>query len=97
MEYEVIETEYFKEWRDNLRERQVKRVIQARIDRIMAGNFGDWKTEVGEVRAIRIDYGPGYRLYYVIRGRKFVILLCGGDKHTQAADISKASELAKEV
>jgi len=49
------------------------------------------------VRAMRIDYGPGYRLYYVIRGRKVVFLLCGGDKSTQTADIKKAVKLAEEV
>jgi len=97
MEYEVVQTEDFMNWRENLRDRQAKRRIQARIDRVASGNFGDWKTEAGEVRAMRIDYGPGYRLYYVIRGIKVVFLLCGGDKHTQTADINKAVKLAKEV
>ena len=62
MEYEVAETETCKTWRENLRNKQAKRKIQARIDRVASGNFGDWKTESGEVRAMRIDYGPGYRL-----------------------------------
>ena len=97
MEYEVKETDEFRNWRDNLTDLKAKRRIQARIDRVVLGNFGDWKTEAGEVRAMRIDYGPGYRLYYVIRGRRFVFLLCGGDKSTQTADIKKATELAKEV
>ena len=97
MEYEIVETEVFKIWRENLRDFQAKRRIQARIDRVLLGNFGDWKTEAGELRAMRIDYGPGYRLYYVIRGKKVVFLLYGGDKHTQDEDIKKAAKLAKEV
>ena len=59
--------------------------------------FDDWKTEAGEVRAMRIDYGSGYRLYYVIRDNKLIILLCGGDKRNQQADIKKAAKLAREV
>ena len=97
MVYVVSETEGFRTWRENLRDLQAKRRIQARIDRAISGNFGDWKTESGEVRVMRIDYGPGYRLYYVIRENKIVFLLCGGDKRTQSADIQKAVELAKEV
>ena len=97
MEYEVAETEEFRNWRENLRDSQAKHKIQARIDRVISGNFGDWKTETGEVRAMRIDYGPGYRLYYVVRGKKVVFLLCGGDKSTQTADINKAVKLAEEV
>ena len=96
MEYEVSETEDFRIWRDNLRDLKAKHRIQARIDRVISGNFGDWKTEYGEVKAMRIDYGPGYRLYYIIRKKK-VFLLCGGDKHSQAADIKRAVMLAKEV
>ena len=97
MEYEVFQTGDFRDWREKLRDRQAQRRIQARIDRVANGNFGDWKTETGEVRTMRIDYGPGYRLYYVIRNTRVVFLLCGGDKRTQTADINKAVELAKEV
>ena len=97
MEFEVEQTAVFRDWRENLKDPQAKRRIRARIDRVYSGNFGDWKTESGEVRAMRIDYGPGYRLYYVIRGNKIVFLLCGGDKSSQSADIKKATELAKEV
>ena len=97
MEYEVAETEEFSNWRNNLRDLRARRKIQARINRVFSGNFGDWKPEAGEVRAMRVDYGPGYRLYYIIRGRKVVFLLCGGDKSTQTADIKKAVKLAEEV
>ena len=97
MEYKVVETDVFKNWRENLKDIQAKHRIQARIDRVFYGNFGDWKTESGEVRAMRIDYGSGYRLYYVIRDKKVVFLLCGGNKRSQTTDIKKATELAKEV
>jgi len=97
MKYEVVETGDFRVWRENLRDLQAKHRIQARIDRVISGNFGDWKTEDGDVKAMRIDYGPGYRLYYVIRKKKVVFLLCGGDKRSQSADIKRAVVLAKEV
>ena len=63
VEYDVVETDEFNNWRNNLRDLRARRKIQARIDRAFSGNFGDWKPEDGEVRAMRIDYGPGYRLY----------------------------------
>ena len=97
MDYMVSETEDFKIWRENLRDAQAKHRIQARIDRAISGNFGDWKTESGEVRAMRIDYGPGYRLYYVVRDNRIVFLLCGGDKKSQSTDIKRATKLAKEI
>ena len=95
MEYEVAETEVFKTWRENLRDLQVRRRILARIDRIISGNFGDWKTEEGEIRAMRIDQDPGYRLYYVIREKKVVFLLCGGDKRSESAELKGQLSLPK--
>jgi len=80
-----------------LKDERVKARIDKRIDRAKYGNFGDWKTETGEIRTMRIDYGPGYRLYYVIRDNKLIVLLCGGDKRNQQADIKKAATLAQEV
>ncbi|MCL2880201.1 MAG: type II toxin-antitoxin system RelE/ParE family toxin [Treponema sp.] len=97
MGYEVTETDECKIWREKLKDLQAKHRIQARIDRVISGNLGDWKTESGEVKALRINYGPGYRIYFVIRGNKFIILLCGGNKSSQSADLKKAIELAKEV
>ena len=97
MVYEVEQTDVFRDWRENLNDPQAKRRIQARIDRVYSGNFGDWKTESGEIRAMRINYGPGYRLYYLIRNNKVVFLLCGGDKRTEPVDIKRATDLAKEV
>ncbi|MCL2214072.1 MAG: type II toxin-antitoxin system RelE/ParE family toxin [Treponema sp.] len=97
MEYEVFQTEGFKNWREGLLNVKLKLKIQARIDRAVSGNFGDWKTESGDVRAMRIHYGPGYRLYYVIREKRIIFLLCGGNKRSQSSDIKKAIELAEEV
>ena len=97
IEYQVYETDVYTKWYGSLKDERAKARIDKRIDRAKYGNFGDWKTETGEVRAMRIDYGPGYRLYYVLRDSRMIILLCGGDKRNQQADIKKASNLAKEV
>ena len=94
--YEIVQTETFTQWFRELKDRRAKDIIKSRVERAAMGNFGDWKTEDGEVRAMRIDYGPGYRLYYTIRGRRVIILLCGGDKRTQEADIRKARTLLEE-
>ena len=96
-EYQVYETEVYTKWVTSLKDERAKARIDKRIDRARFGNFGDWKTEAGEVRAMRIDYGPGYRLYFTIRDNSIIILLCGGDKRNQQADIKKAVELAGEV
>jgi putative addiction module killer protein len=61
------------------------------------GNFDDWAPEGGDVRSMRIDYGPGYRLYFTICGKQIIFLLCGGDKRTQDADIKQAHTLTKEL
>ena len=96
-EYQVYETEVYTKWFASLKDERAKARIDKRIDRAKHGNFGNWKTEAGEVRAMRIDYGHGYRLYYVIRENKLIVLLCGGDKSNQQADIKKAADLAREV
>jgi len=96
-EYQVYETDVYTKWFASLKDEKAKARIDKRIDRAKYGNFGDWKTEAGEVRAMRVNYGPGYRLYYVIRDNSLVILLCGGDKRNQEADIKKAADLAQEV
>ena len=76
---------------------RAKARIRARIERAGKGNFGDWSPEGGEVRAMCIDYGPGYRVYFTIRGNKLIFLLCGGDKKSQKADIKQAQKLVKEI
>ena len=97
VEYKVVQTEEFRNWRANLKDLRAQTKIRLRIERASIGNFGDWKTESGEVKAMRLHYGPGYRLYYVVRSGKIIFLLCGGGKSTQAADIKKAIALAKDV
>ena len=94
---EIRKTEIFADWLNDLRDRRAKARIQARIDRLERGHFGD-VTSVGEgVSELRIFYGPGYRVYFVQRGTVVVILLSGGDKSTQDSDIVKAKELAKKL
>ena len=68
-----------------------------RIERVQSGNLGDVKSVGESVYEIRIDMGPGYRLYYMMRGDEIIILLVGGDKSTQQRDIEKAIEMAKEI
>ena len=97
MLYEVRETVIFTDWREHLKDLRARDKVRSRIIRAGFGNFGDWKTERGDVRAMRINYGPGYRIYYVIRENKIIFLLCGGDKRNQQADIARATELAKGV
>lgn len=94
---EVRQTAVYARWFDNLRDRRVRARIDARIRRLSLGNPGDVKP-VGEgVSELRIDYGPGYRVYFVQRGQTLVILLAGGDKDTQDRDIRTAIELAREL
>jgi putative addiction module killer protein len=94
---EVRQTELFVKWLLGLRDLRARARIQARVDRLESGNAGDIKP-VGEgVSEMKIDYGPGYRVYFVQRGSKLVILLAGGDKNSQSKDIRKAVALAREV
>jgi putative addiction module killer protein len=94
---EVRQTEEYSEWFANLRDKQARARINARIRRLSLGNPGDVKP-VGEgVSELRIDYGPGYRVYFLQRGREVVILLAGGDKRTQQKDIQKALELVRNL
>jgi putative addiction module killer protein len=95
MIYEIERTEIYAKWFRRLKDAEAKKRIQTRIVRVRKGDFGNWAPEGGDVRAMRIDYGPGYRLYYTISGNKIILLLCGGDKRTQKADIKKAQKLSK--
>lgn len=93
---EIRKTEQFSEWFLALRDRLARARIQARIDRMELGNFGD-AAPVGEgVSELRIHYGPGYRVYFMQKSRELVILLGGGDKSTQDRDIQTAPRLARE-
>lgn len=93
---ELIKTSDFDQWLRALRDRRARARIAARIDRLALGNPGDVKP-VGEgLSEMRIDYGPGYRVYFMRRGPIVVVLLCGGDKGSQSRDIVKAKALAAE-
>lgn len=93
----VVTTDTFDAWFDGLRDRQAKRRIQARIDRAEEGNFGDHKSVGKGVFEMRIDCGPGYRVYFTLRGLELVILLAGGDKSSQQADIRLSLGIAREL
>ena len=94
---EVRQTEVYANWFARLRDRQARARIDVRIRRLSLGNLGDVRP-VGEgISELRIDYGPGYRIYFVQRGSALVILLAGGDKGTQDQDIQTALKLARNV
>lgn len=92
----VEQTEGFARWLADLRDLRARIAIARRIERLAAGNFGDVKPVGDGVSELRIATGPGYRVYFTRRQRTLVILLCGGDKRTQRADIRRAQHLAKE-
>lgn len=94
---QIRKTETFAQWLDGLRDIRARARVQVRIERLAAGNAGDVEP-VGEgVSELRIDYGPGYRVYFKKHGREVVILLAGGDKRTQSADIKTALRLARDL
>jgi putative addiction module killer protein len=93
---EVRRTDEFSQWLKGLRDRAARTRIITRIQRVELGNLGDAKFFDG-IGELRINYGPGYRLYFVQRGPVVVILLCGGDKSSQDRDIGLALKMAKEV
>ena len=85
----------FIRWHKRLRDRRAVARINARIDRLAEGNPGDVKQVGDGVSEMRIDYGPGYRVYYKDTGREIILLLCGGDKRTQGNDIAEAKKIAR--
>ena len=87
-------TPTFRQWRASLRDRRAGGVIDRRLARLRRGLLGDTEPVGGDVSELRIDVGPGYRLYFTRRGSDLVILLCGGDKSTQKRDIRRAQDLA---
>jgi putative addiction module killer protein len=94
LEYYVVKTgkKPFKEWLEGLKDVSGRAKIRVRLDRARLGNLGDNRS-VGEgVRELRIDYGPGYRVYFAIEGNRLILLLLGGDKSSQERDIAKAKE-----
>jgi putative addiction module killer protein len=93
----VRETENFKNWIRSVKDRIAQSIIIARIRRISVRNFGDSKPVGDGIFELRIDYGPGFRVYFAQREQEIVILLCGGDKSTQSRDIETAKWIAKNI
>ncbi|WP_298068313.1 type II toxin-antitoxin system RelE/ParE family toxin [uncultured Mailhella sp.] len=93
----ILTTQLFKVWLAGLRDSKAKVRIARRIERAEQGNFGDHKHVGGAIWEMRIDYGPGYRLYYAGQGNCLYILLCGGDKSAQQEDIRCAQELWEQI
>ena len=94
---EIRKTDVFVEWLDSLRDIRARARVLVRIERLAAGNPGDVKPVAEGVSEMRIDYGPGYRVYFIKRGKELVILLAGDDKGTQDKDIKTALRLARNL
>jgi putative addiction module killer protein len=94
---EVRQTEEFAQWLASLRDDVATKRIKQRIARVQIGLFGDAKSVGDGLSELRIDHGPGYRVYFMRRGDILVILLCGGDKGSQARDISRAKAMAEQL
>jgi putative addiction module killer protein len=95
---QVLQTEEFEAWFDSLNDRDAQRRIDARINAIQtADHFGNAKRLSSTVSELKIDFGPGYRLYYTMRGPVVVILLCGGDKSSQKRDVKRAEKIASSL
>lgn len=94
---ELRYTEAFLRWRSSLRDKRAIARITTRLERLESGLWGDAKAVGGGVTELRLHVGPGYRLYATQRGRRIVILLCGGDKSSQSRDIAMAQQMAKEL
>ena len=92
----VKKTDEYREWLDRLRDQAGRARILVRVDRLIHGNPGDHRNLQGGVSELKIDFGPGYRVYYTQRGEQLHLLLIGGDKSSQAKDIAKAQQLAKD-
>lgn len=95
--FSLEETLDFAKWLGKLRDRKARAMISDRLKRAASGNFGTIRSVQGGVFEMKIDHGPGYRVYYFQRGEELVILLCGGDKRTQNADIAYAKRLKEEI
>ena len=94
---DIKKTDVYARWLDDLRDIRARARVLARVERLAAGNPGDVKSVGDGVSEMRIDYGPGYRVYFTRRGNEIVILLAGGDKSTQDADIKTAQGLSRNL
>lgn len=95
--FTIRQTEEFVAWLDALADRRAQIRIAARLRQAEAGNLGDWQPVEGEISEMRVHFGPGYRLYFVRRGRVVVIMLSAGNKSTQKRDIRHALQLVNEL
>lgn len=93
--FELVQSRAFEDWLAKLRDRQARVIVAARLARLAAGQAGDAKSLSEGVRELRIHVGPGYRIYYQVRGSRIILLLCGGDKSTQSTDIARARAIAR--
>lgn len=90
-------TSEFESWLDRLRDKKAQIRIVARLRQAEAGNLGDWKSVGGEVGEMRVNFGPGYRLYFARKGSVLIVMLAGGDKSSQAKDIRRAQQILTEL
>jgi len=97
MAWDIELTSVFDGWLKGLKDPVSRAIIVRRIERVAAGNLGDVRAVGDGVSELRIDHGPGFRVYFVRRGEALIVLLCGGDKASQARDIVRAKALAQEV
>jgi putative addiction module killer protein len=95
--YEIETTEEFDSWLDNINDGKTQKIIVKRIRIMSLGTLGKVRSLKDGLFEAKINYGPGFRLYFVNRGKKIIVLLCGGDKSTQRNDIKQARRLAKEI
>lgn len=96
MAIELKQTEAFRKWRMRLKDERARALIASRLDRLAYGHAGDAEPVGQGISELRLHYGPGYRIYFQKRGSTIIVLLCGGNKSTQANDIKKAQRLADE-
>ncbi|GAB1388799.1 MAG: addiction module protein [Rubrivivax sp.] len=92
--YELLKSSTFDAWLRRLRDREAKARIEVRVRRLALGNPGESRALKGGIHELKVDHGPGYRVYYTFRGKALILLLCGGDKSTQSRDIALASAIA---
>jgi putative addiction module killer protein len=93
----IVQTAVFRDWLEGLRDQRTRVRIDDRLRRLASGHLGDTKSIGSGVRELRLHFGPGYRIYYMWRDKTLIILLNGGDKNTQARDVTTAKALAKEA
>jgi len=94
---EILKTSIFDKWLKKLKDRKAKAIIQVHINRLIEDKLGKLKAVGKDVYEKKINYGPGYRLYFIKHKREIIVLLCAGDKSTQSRDIQQAKNIAKEI